>query len=70
MSFMFHWFNADNDRRAALGLPAVEPDEQLLAALANGLPDCSGVAVGIDRVLLIAGNHPGISATLSFPAGS
>lgn len=63
-------FAADNAQRQAAGLPVMEPDEGLLEALAAGLPDCSGVAVGIDRVLLVAGDYADISATLSFPSGS
>lgn len=46
-----HRFAADRARRAALGLPDMPADEALLAALAAGLPDCCGVAVGFDRVL-------------------
>jgi len=62
-------FAADNARRRAAGLPDVDIDERLLAALAAGLPDCSGVAVGIDRVLMTAGRYESISDTISFPAG-
>ena len=43
-------FEADLAARAARGLPAVAIDERLLAALAAGLPDVAGVAVGFDRV--------------------
>jgi len=45
-------FAADQRRRAAAGQPAMEPDRALLAALAAGLPDCCGVAVGFDRVVM------------------
>jgi lysyl-tRNA synthetase class 2 len=51
-------FMADRARRAELGLAVPEPDERLLAALAYGLPACSGVALGFDRLqMLIAGAH-------------
>lgn len=63
-------FASDNQRRLSNDLPAMPVDEMLLAALAEGLPDCSGVAVGIDRVLLVASSESDISATLSFRAGS
>ncbi len=63
-------FVADNDRRAAAGLPVIDIDEHLLTALQHGLPDCCGVAVGIDRLLMLAGNYRNLAATLSFrPAG-
>lgn len=45
-------FAADNAQRQAAGLPRVEPDQQLLAALAAGLPDCAGIALGVDRLLM------------------
>jgi lysyl-tRNA synthetase class 2 len=46
-------FEADRARRRAAGREVPDADEQLLAALAAGLPDCSGVALGLDRVLLL-----------------
>jgi len=46
-------FEADLAKRKALGLPQRPIDERLLAAMAAGLPDCTGVAVGIDRLLMI-----------------
>ncbi len=47
-------FVSDNQRRRELNLPEVPMDEKLLAALAHGMPDCSGVALGIDRVMMLA----------------
>lgn len=49
-------FAADNARRARLGLAAAPPDERFLAALerpgGRGLPECSGVAAGLERLLM------------------
>ena len=42
-------FEQDNRKRAARGLPQQPIDNNLLAALEAGLPDCSGVALGVDR---------------------
>jgi lysyl-tRNA synthetase class 2 len=41
-------------------------DEQLLAALAHGLPDCSGVALGTDRLLMLATGERDIRHVLAF----
>ncbi len=53
--------------RVAAGLPAVPLDEQLLAALAHGLPDCAGVALGIDRLVMIAAGARSIGDVIAFP---
>lgn len=45
-------FENDLNKRKSLGLPQVAKDERLLQALAHGLPECSGVALGLDRVLM------------------
>jgi len=60
-------FAAENRRRRAAGLPEIAADARLLAALAHGLPDCAGVALGLDRLLmLLAGSHR-IDEVLAFP---
>jgi lysyl-tRNA synthetase class 2 len=60
-------FEADRQLRASRGLPSVAPDERLLAALAAGLPQCAGVALGFDRVLMLAARASDISSVLAFP---
>ena len=60
-------FEHDNAERRRAGLPVRPPDERLLAALAAGLPDCAGVALGFDRTLMLALGALHIDAVLSFP---
>ncbi|MFW2405347.1 MAG: EF-P lysine aminoacylase EpmA [Gammaproteobacteria bacterium] len=60
-------FARDRRRRAAMRRPAVEADPRLLAALDYGLPDCCGVAVGLDRVLMCALGVRSIDDVISFP---
>jgi lysyl-tRNA synthetase class 2 len=57
----------DNARRNAQGQDEVEPDRRLLAAMRCGLPDCAGVALGVDRLLMIAGGARHIDDVLAFP---
>jgi elongation factor P--(R)-beta-lysine ligase len=59
-------FEQENARRLAQGLPLMPLDEHLLQALENGLPDCAGVALGFDRVVMLAANASSISEVLSF----
>jgi len=60
-------FARDNSQRLRRGLPVSAPDERLLAALAFGLPDCAGVALGFDRVLMLAVGAAHIEEVLAFP---
>ena len=60
-------FEQDNARRIAQGLEPVVIDELLLAALEEGLPDCAGVALGIDRLLMVAAGASSLEAVIAFP---
>ena len=60
-------FERDIAERRRAGLPDAVIDERLLAALAAGLPDCCGVALGFDRTLMLAAGAERIDAVLPFP---
>ena len=60
-------FAHDNAERERRGLTKHAPDERLLAALASGLPDCAGVALGFERVLMLATGAAHIEEVLAFP---
>lgn len=59
-------FESENCRRRARGLPGVRIDRRLLGALQHGLPDCAGVAVGLDRLLMLRLGIDDIDGVLSF----
>jgi len=59
-------FETDNLERQRRGLPVVALDESLLAALAHGLPACSGVAVGFDRIVMLASAAARLGDVISF----
>lgn len=61
-------FEHDLAQRRARALREPPPDERLLAALAAGLPDCAGVAVGFDRVLMGATGARSIAQVIAFPS--
>ena len=60
---------------AVLGVPLVHTGHslgrvkrrRLLAALEHGLPDCAGVALGLDRLLMVATGTRNIADVLAFP---
>ena len=59
-------FDRDRRVREQRGLPAPPRDERLLAALAAGLPDCAGVALGVDRLLMAMLGTDRIGDVLAF----
>ena len=60
-------FQQDNVIRANKGLPIRPIDENFLAAIENGLPQCSGVALGIDRLVMLAIDEKSIKNVITFP---
>lgn len=60
-------FFAQNRYRESIFKPVVEVDARLLAALRHGLPPCSGVALGLDRLLLLIAGRDSISEVIEFP---
>ena len=56
-----------NRARVADGKPPLPEESRLLAAMEHGLPECSGVALGFDRVVMLAAGVEGLSDVLAFP---
>ncbi len=61
-----HRFEADLQQRREKDLPKVVMDERLLAALKHGLPACAGVALGIDRLVMLAAQSHALDNVMSF----
>ena len=76
----FHELADANEQRQRLELESrkreqahagpVRIDEHFLAALESGLPDCAGVALGLDRLLMIAAGADCLQEVLAFPLDS
>ena len=62
-------FEVDNARRGERNQPERPIDEHLLAALEHGLPYCSGVALGVDRLLMLSTEKSDIRDVLAFDWG-
>ncbi len=60
-------FEDDNKNRQLAGLETMPIDESFLAALEAGLPECAGVAIGLDRLLMVLTGKAEISEVLAFP---
>lgn len=60
-------FEHDLAERRRKGLPQPPKDERLLAALRAGLPDCSGIAIGLDRLAMLLSGTDSIAGVLAFP---
>lgn len=60
-------FEQDNQKRQSMGLPQQPIDHHLIAALQAGLPHCAGVALGVDRLVMLATQATHIDEVLAFP---
>jgi lysyl-tRNA synthetase class 2 len=60
-------FLGDLTARRRLGLPPVPIDSRLLRALEHGIGECSGIAVGFDRLVMLSGRELHLKAVMPFP---
>jgi lysyl-tRNA synthetase class 2 len=60
-------FEQDNKKRIKAGQSPIPMDEKFLVALQKGLPACSGVALGLDRLLMVLSGASSINEAISFP---
>jgi lysyl-tRNA synthetase class 2 len=63
----FARFQQDNVKRKCNNLPERVIDKNFIQALEHGLPQCAGVALGIDRLVMLALNESTIERVLTFP---
>lgn len=61
-------FERDNEKRRAGGKPPMTADPYLLAALRAGLPPCSGVALGLERLQMAVSGAGRIEQVWAFPS--
>ncbi len=60
-------FDQENKARQQKQLRPVNKDEKFLDALRSGLPDCSGIALGLDRLLMSVEDVNALSDVMAFP---
>lgn len=59
-------FQSDNTIRSSVSKPLVPHDARLIDALRYGLPACAGMAMGVDRLLMVLGGYANVSDVLAF----
>lgn len=60
-------FDTELAIRQENNLPIMVKDQRLIDALAAGLPECSGIAIGLDRLLMLLSGSKSIEDVLAFP---
>ena len=61
-------FDAENTQRLNHGKTICKSDRHLVAALEHGLPECAGVALGVDRLLMAISGVESIAEVTAFPS--
>lgn len=61
-------FKNDQAERVKRHLPNIAIDSRFIAALEHGLPNCAGVALGVDRLVMVALNTQKIADVIGFPS--
>ncbi|MEL6898065.1 MAG: EF-P lysine aminoacylase EpmA [Planctomycetota bacterium] len=64
---MIDRFETINQQRISLGRRPLPTDSLLAAAMRDGIPACSGCALGFDRLLMVATGHSRIDQVMAFP---
>jgi elongation factor P--(R)-beta-lysine ligase len=59
-------FEQDNQQRKQQNKPPMPIDENLLAAMKAGLPQCTGVALGLDRLMMLVAGEDNVNGVQSF----
>ena len=65
---LFNRFKEDNKYRKKNNQAQVQIDKNLIVAMKNGLPDCSGIAIGIDRLIMSIAGIQSVSKVITFNA--
>jgi lysyl-tRNA synthetase class 2 len=60
---------AERSHRERMGKTLYPMDESFLEALERGLPDCAGIALGVDRLVMLLAGASSIREVIPFPAG-
>lgn len=56
-----------NQERIKRGLENFPLDNEFIGALEQGMPECSGAAMGVDRLLMVLGNYQSLEEVILFP---
>ena len=62
-------FNNENKQREAMEMEIMQLDQHLLKAMSDDMPECAGVALGFDRLLMLIMNKKSLSEVMPFPIG-
>jgi lysyl-tRNA synthetase class 2 len=62
-------FVAWQEVRRGLGGEVYPIDEAFMAALEAGLPPCAGIALGVDRLVMLVAGAPDVASVVAFPEG-